>query len=354
MLVSLTGGNVSFLTIVWSISFSLFGVSFALCFLTVLRRLWRNRKLRLRTRKTENFKTYLAEALRLGPDHPSNLNDAPSCDTAEMAGVLLHYFRTLRGKTKEHLELLISSSALEDKLIQSTFIGIRGTRMRSLRTLSYLGSQKSFQVIFNNLSSEDKYVRLTAARCLVRREGICYLSSVVDSLIEAFPDDFKLIAGVLEGLGREGIEPIEDIIKRSENNIIKTAGLEALVLIMPAHTSLDISQLMLDPSETVRAGALALSAVVSHDNRLDPLKLGLADNTISVKIRATKIACRVKRSDVMADLYKLTKDPIMWVRYWAFRAIWMSGQSGQKFVTSRSASETMAANVALEMKSGYV
>lgn len=354
MLVSLTGANASFLSIIWSMIFSLLGLAFILCFFSVLRRLWRNRKMTLRVQETENFKTYIAETLRLEADQPLRLTDIPPCDIAEISGVLLHYFRTLKGETKEYLIDFILNSNLEDRLIQSTFTGIRGTRMRSLRVLSYLGSQKSFQLIFNTLSSEDKYVRLTAARCLIRRDGVCYLRSIVASLIEAFPDDFKLIASVLQGLGQEGIEPIEAVISRSDNSVIKTAGLEALILMMPSQTSLNAAELMSDTSESVRAAALGLLALMGHDNEIDPLRLGLQDEAVSVKIRAAKIACRVKRSDVTADLYKLTKDPVMWVRYWAFRAIWMSGSSGQKFVNSRSSLETMAENVALEMRSGYV
>ena len=107
-------------------------------------------------------------------------------------------------------------------------------------------------------------------------------------------------------------------------------------------------------SESVRSAALALSAVVEHESAVDPLRLGLQDEAISVKITAAKMACNLRRKDLTADLYKLANDPVMWVRYWAFRAIWMSGQAGQKFVSTLATSQKMAEQVSLEMRSGYV
>ena len=354
MLVLHISANFGLLGILWAITLFFLGVSLLLCCIIVLRRIWRNRQAARRALHKAYFQTYLGHALNQGVKKQTNLENAPACEVPEMASVFLHYFRTLKGKSREHLQDMISGSNIEEQLVQSTFKGIRGTRMRAVRTLSYLDSQRSLQVIFNNLSSDDKYVRLTAARCLVRRESICYLNAIIESYCEAFPQDFKLLAGILAGFGQEGVEPLENIIRRTDNVIIKTACLEALILIMPARTSLDLSQFMTDNSNTIRAAALSLSAIVKHGNKMDPLRLGLQDEAVSVKIRAAKIACAVKRTDVTTELYKLTHDPVMWVRYWALRGIWMSGQSGQKFVASLSDSDTMAANVALEMRSGYV
>jgi len=353
MLVSLTSANFGLLDAFMVITVVFFGVSLFVCLLIVLRRARRNKVIAWHEKQKADFQTHLFHLLKQDTLNSRELDSAPDCRTAEMASVFLHYFRTLKGEKFEYLQDLISGSTMEDKLIQSTFNGIRGIRMRSLRTLSYLDSQKSLQVIFENLSSEDKYVRLTAARCLVRRRSICYLAAIIDCLSEAFPQDFKIIADVIAGFGEDSTKILEHYILRTGNNIIKTSCLEALILIMPAQTSVKFEELMEDESDSVRAAALSFSEVTSHDKVVDPLVMGLRDKAVSVKIRAAKLACTVKRTDIMVDLYKLTTDPVMWVRYWALRAIWLSGPSGQKFVESLSRSNMMAGNVALEMRSGY-
>ena len=353
MLASLTDGNSTLLNAFIAITLILFGLSCLVCLLIVLRRIRRNKVVAQREKNKVDFQKYLTNLLKKDTEHHSRLDAAPDCRVAEIASVFLHYFRTFKGKKFEHLQNLISGSGMEDKLIESTFYGLRGIRMRSLTTLSYLDSQKSLQVIFENLSSEDKYVRLTAARCLVRRGSRCYLSAIIDRLSEAFPRDFKIIADVISGFGPDSREALEQYIMRTNSSVIKAICLEALILIMPAQTSLKFEELMEDESESVRGAALSLSEITGHNQAVDPLILGLRDKAVSVKIRAAKLACSVKRSDVMADLYELTTDPVMWVRYWALRAIWMSGSPGQKFVESLSKSNVMAGNVALEMRSGY-
>lgn len=354
MLVSLISADISLLTIFWGLTFSFLAFSILLCFVIVMRRMWRNRRAVQREKEKSHLQNFIALALKKDRDCDYDLAKAPRCQTSEMASVFLHYFRTLRGEKLECLQTMISGSVWEEQLIQNTFSGIRGVRMRCLRTLSYLESQRSLQVIFDTLSSEDKYVRLTAARCLVRRKSFCYLGPIIESLKEAFPQDYKIMAGILAKFGPECVESLEGYISRTKDDIVKTACLEALILIMPAKTSLDLAQLMADESDSVRAAALSLSAITEHDHAVDPLRLGLKDEATSVKIRAAKMACNVKRSDITTDLYKLTSDPVMWVRYWALRAIWTSGQAGQKFVETLARSQKMAEKVTLEMRSGYV
>jgi len=349
MLVSLTSANFGLLDAFMAITFIFFGVSIFVCLLIVLRRIRRNNIAAWREKQKADFQNHLINLLKEDTLNFRGLETAPDCRVAEIASVFLHYFRTLKGKNFEYLQDLISGSAMEDKLIKSTFNGIRGVRMRSLRTLSYLDSQKSLQVIFENLSSEDKYVRLTAARCLVRRGSLCYLPAIIDCLNESFPQDFKIIADVIAGFGADSVKTLEHYIVRTDNDNIKASCLEALILIMPAQTSVNFEKLMKDKSASVRAAALSFSEVTSHNQAVDPLVLGLRDKAVSVKIRAAKLACTIKRTDITADLYKLANDPVMWVRYWALRAIWMSGLSGQKFVESLSRSNIMAGNVALEL-----
>jgi len=354
VLVSLTSAKLSLLTLFWGSTFSFLAIAILLCFAIVVRRMWRNRQSAQREKEKQALEIFLASALRKDRVCDYDLGLAPKCQTSEMARVFLHYFRTLRGKKLECLQKMISGSKWESDLIEGTSKGIRGVRMRCLRTLSYLESQRSLQVIFDNLSSDNKYVRLTAARCLVRRRSLCYLGPIIESLRESFPQDYKLLAGILAKFGTASVGSLESYITRSKDSFVKTACLEALILIMPAKTSLDLAHLMTNEADTVRSAALSLSAIAEHDYTVDPLRLGLKDQAISVKIRAAKMACNVKRSDITADLYKLTNDPVMWVRYWALRAIWTSGQAGQKFVSSLARSQKMAEKVTLEMRSGYV
>ena len=353
MLVSLISANFKLIDAFMVITSVLFGLACLVCLLIVLRRMHRNKIIARREKQKTGFQNYLLKLLKKETLNHKGLDAAPECRIEEMASVFLHYFRTFKGKKYESLQVLISGSAMEEKLIQTTFKGIRGVRMRALTTLSYLDSQKSLHIIFENLSSKDKYVRLTAARCLVRRGSLCYLAAIIDRLSEAFPQDFKIIADIIAGFGTDSVEILENYILRTDNNIIKASCLEALILIMPAQTSIQFEELMKNESDSVRAAALSLSEVTTHNQAVDPLVLGLRDKAVSVKICAIKLACTVKRTDIMADLYKLTSDPMMWVRYWALRAIWMSGPAGQKFIESLSKSNIMAGNVALEMKSGY-
>ena len=354
MLASLINADFNLFTIFAGITFSFLATSVLLCLAIVLRRIWRNKLAAQKEKAETHFRNYIALALRKESEHDHDASQAPKCQTSEMASVLLHYFRTLRGEKLEYLQEMVSGSEWEEALTQSTFKGIRGVRMRCLRTLSYLKSQRSLQVIFDNLSSEDKYVRLTAARCLVRRKNFCYLGPIIESLREAFPQDFKILAGILAKFGLESVELLESYITRTSDSVIKTACLEALILIMPAKTSLGFAELMEDESDNVRAAALSLSAIAGHSREIDPLRLGLKDEATSVKMRAVKMAYNVRRTDLTADLYKLANDPVMWVRYWALRAIWMSGQAGQKFVASLAQTQTMAEKVSLEMRSGFV
>lgn len=354
MSVSLTSANISLLTLFWGLTFSFLAISVILCLAIVLRRMHRNKLETQREKEKANLQSFLALVLRKDSDSDYNINNAPRCQTSEMAAVFLHYFRTLKGEKLERLQKMISSSFWEEKLIQGTFKGIRGVRMRCLRTLSYLNSQRSLQIIFENLLSDNKYIRLTAARCLVRRQSFCYLGPIIESLREAFPQDFKILAGIIAKFGPDSVETLESYISRTKDSTIKTACLEALILIMPAKTSLNLPLLMEDKSDSVRAAALSLSAIAEHNHDIDPLRLGLQDEATSVKIRAAKMACNVKRADITSDLYKLTDDSVMWVRYWALRAIWMSGQAGQKFVIGLARSQKMAEKVTLEMRSGYV
>ena len=354
MSASLTNDSPTFLALIWGLTAMFFMAAVVICAAITLRRTLRNKRAKTRQSQTADFQIFLRDIIRGGPDAFALFKYMPSCHIHDKTALFLHYFRTLKGKKLQHLQDLISGSQIEEEITQSSYRGTRGTRMQAVKTLSYLNSQSSLEQILQHLSSEDKYIKLTAARCLVRRQGLFLMNTIIDACLVGFPDDHKLLADILSRFGSDAVQPLETAIGQLDNATGVAACLEALVIIMPPKTSLDFGQLMTHSSPAVRSAAVALSAIASHNTDVDPLKMGLADEDISVKIRAAKTACDLKRSDLTADLYALISSPVMWLRYWSMRAIWASGQSGEKFIDSLSNANPMASKIALEMRSGYV
>lgn len=348
-----TSADFSFLALCWTIAFVFFATALLLCLAIVIRRVRRNRLFAKRKIQQAAFQNYISQQLKQNlAEQPTE--NVPPCHIDDITTVLLHYFRTLKGRQYNQLQDLISGSKIEADITRSSSSGVRGARMRAVRVLSHLHSQTSTQVIFDNLVSEDKYVRLTAAKSLVQRGSTFFLTDIINSINDAFPDDVQLLAGIIFDFGTDIVAPLEDYIKMSNNATARAACLEALSQIMPPQTSLNLGALMGDPSELVRTATLSLAMITRSPDGLDPLRMGLQDKAISVKIRAAKLACDQRRSDVTSELYALTNSPEMWVRYWALRAIWTTGTSGQQFVETLRKTNPLATDVALEMRSGYV
>lgn len=354
MSASLTNDSFSLIFFIWGITAVFMGVAILLCAAITLRRAFRNRYIRDRQKRKVDYQIFLRDIIRAGPNSYPILKHEPACHIDDKAAVFLHYFRTLKGEKFEALQDLISGSDVEAEIIKTSYEGTRGTRMQAVKTLSYLNSQTSLEKIYGHLSSQDKYIRLTAARCLVRRKGLFSLSAIIEACLDGFPDDHGLLADTLSRFGDEAVEHLQAEIRRLNNSTGIAACLEALVLIMPPKVDLDFTTLMTHANPAVRSAAVALSSVTAHSNAIDLLKLGLSDEEVSVKIRAAKIACDLKRTDLTSEFYALTASPIMWLRYWAMRAIWASGPSGEKFLASLSKTHPMAEKVTLEMRSGYV
>jgi len=186
----------SLLTVIWTITLSFIVAAVTLCCLIVLRRMKHNRMDARRARSKVRFQAFLKELINTDKTG-ANLMQSPACDISDKTEVFIGYFRTLRGEKRKALSNMISGSPVEADIIAATRHDVRGLRMRAVRTLSYLNSQTSLQVIYEGLSSDDKYVRLTAIRCLIRRQAACYLPAIIDSYIEAFPKDYKLLAGIV-------------------------------------------------------------------------------------------------------------------------------------------------------------
>ena len=342
------------LGIIWIVSLSFFTVAVLLCCFLTFRRIERNKRQSRRVVAAQVLDNYVAQAIKNKMSPAEAVAQLPTYSTSVITEVLLHYFRTLKGEGLEQLQTVICESTLETVLARATREGVIGRRTRALKILSYLPSQSSLPVIFEHLSSENKYIRLTAARGLVRRKALYGMDAIIDSCLEAFPKNTGLLASLLKGFGPEAIPMLEAHVTDSENDNVKAACLEALELLMPARTTLDLMALAQSENEDVRAAALSFSAVTSHAGEGDPIRLCLGDSSVKVKIAAAKIACGSKRPDLVSELYSLTEDPLMWVRYWALKAIWQSGKSGRQFVTVLSDKNPMAKHVILELKSGYV
>lgn len=353
MLDLLTGADFNLLYLFWAISLSFYGLSIILCAIVVCRRMVRNRSLKTRNEQKTQYQRFVQEVL---DQSGSTRADAVTvdCHIDAKIDILLHLFRTIKGAKFELLQDFISETGLENEIAIETMRGVRGARMKALRTLSYLNSQNTLQVIFKGLSSEDKYVQLTAMRCLVRRQAKFAIPQIIETYVASFPEEHVLLASILSDYGRDISDEMESCVKTSEDPHIQAACLEALAILRTGEVSLNLKKYMQSSSQAVRSAALGLAATVGEKRGSDLLSKGLRDQSVAVQIRAAKLACKVKRPDLVSALYELSKSQNFWVRYWAFRAMWAVGMTGRNFVKSRSETDAMAANVALEMQSGYV
>ena len=338
----------SFNSILWIILLSLLALSFLICLGLCARRTYRNNKNNNKLKEQSKFEISLNRALQENSDviHKSQYTFKKTIIINE---ILLRYFRTLKGKRADTLRRIIKSLQIEKHIQNATKTGTMGRRMEAMQILSYLDSQASLQTIHQGLYAPNKYIRLTAARCLIRRQADVFVDNVVMSLDSAFPDDPQILADILYRFGARITPQLESYIRSSQNDNIKTACIEALVLLMPPTTSLELDTLMDSSNERVRAATVSLSEVTSNQSKDDILIRALADPATKVKIRAAKIAYSSKRSDTISLLFKLTKDPILWVRYWSTLAIWNTGRQGRKLVETIAKGDDSAARMAREV-----
>ena len=346
-------------TSIWAIAGVLVSVSVLVCLYLSIRRLRRNYLDRIRERDNHTYDHLIGEVLNKPDDEDakaqlSRFRGVPSA----LSRSVLNYFRTVRGRRADDLRSLISSTRLEKQIIKATRKGTRGHRMRAVQVLSYLESDNSLTCIRRHLRSNNRYERLTAARALARRKSLSDCGDVVASISSAFPDKQYILAETLLQFGPEVQTALEHIAARSQRKNVVAACLEALVMLAPASTSLDLEQLMADPDARVRAAAISFSVYSEDVNKSDLLLRGLADDAIKVKIRSAKIASDISRSDAAPLLYKLTRDDAFWVRYWALRGLWRLGKTGRQMVEaiarSNEIGSQMAVDVAREMAASHV
>jgi len=334
--------------VLWMISLSMLVISFFICLLLCLRRIYRNRINIKRLDKQSNFESSLNLALK------SDINAINSStfnvdDPTIINEVLLKYFRMLAGERVNTLRTIIQYLKIEKQIQESTKSGTTGRRMEAMQILSYLQSQASLLTIHEGLFSSNKYIRLTAARCLTRRKADIYIDDIIYYINSAFPNEEKLLADILFRFGPRITDILEAYANFDCNDCIKAASLEALVLIMPPKTSLDINNLLENPDEKIRAAALSLSDVTTHGSKNDILIKALDDSSIKVKIRAAKIAYNTRRIDTISPLFQLAQHPMLWVRYWSIKAIWNTGRQGRKLIETMGRGNDPSARMAREV-----
>ena len=348
MLALLKNINITFVQIGAGAAFVFFMISVIICLVLIARRVLRNRIKNNELIRKGEFESEINKALTPEVQNAGifklDLKYQPIFNE-----VLLKYFRILNGERSNTLKTIIKRLNIEPQIRKSTQVGTVGRRMEAMQVLSYLDTQSSLVSIEEGLSSTKKYIRLTAARCLIRRKADVFIDNIVTSIDSAFPDDPKILADILYRFGAKIAPELEAYVSMSKNDNIQTACLEAMVLLMPPSTSLDLERLMDSSNEHIRAATVSLSQVTSYQSTEDILTLALADPATSVKIRAAKIANASKRSDTISLLYKLTQDPLLWVRYWSTLAIYNTGRQGQKLVESIARGDGSSAHMAREV-----
>ena len=320
-----------------AISASLVIVAVLTAIILSLRRLYRNQRDAKTVVRQKRFEAFIQK--RLGDtDLAIDLDIPPDIrqDRTAIVTALLKFFKIVRGEDSSRLKILVEELHLEPIVLEATKIGNRGKRMRALTVLSFLHTRSSLMTIAEHLYSEDKYIRLSVARCLARRGVLSLLSEVSESVSTAFPKDEKIMADVLLRFGPDAVPLLESLVERSKSKTIAAGALEALILLRPANTKLDLSDMMFAKDARIRAATVDFSTVCEYDHSREILSMGLADESLKVKIRSLKIALREQRPETFSNLYKLMHDPHLWVRYWAMRASLKSGTSGMTLMRSIS------------------
>ena len=340
------------------VTIAFLAVSFLLCAAMYVRRFWRNFVERQRARHNQVYDDLINQVVsHPGDEQAQNALLAYRGLPSALSRAMLNFFRTVRGSQAQYLSDLVSNSALERRMIKATRKGTRGYRMRALQVLSYLETRRSLGVVRKHLKSRNRYERLTAARALTRRKSYPDFAAIVISLSTAFPRRTDLLAEVIVNFGPEIQPALETVFRESRRTRVRVACLAALRHLAPARTSLDLSQLMEDRSDAVRAAAISLSAICDDAGQSDLLMKGLSDEALAVKISSAKVACDVVRPDTAPRLYALSQDPHFWVRYWAVRGLWSLGRTGQQMVAaianSDDAGSAMASDVMREMEAAH-
>jgi HEAT repeat protein len=134
-----------------------------------------------------------------------------------------------------------------------------------------------------------------------------------------------------------------------------------MVACLEAAAHFDATSNRIDPAlylphsdDNVRAAALILLAGKDGPSVMQYMDDDLAKESVTIRIRAAKLACKVKRPEFSMQLVDLLEDSHFWVRYWAARALYALGANGEDILSTMAKEGTvagrMAGDVLLEME----
>ena len=335
--------DINLLRLLWQIAFAFAGVSVLMVISLAYRRAVENQLEVQHQELKQTFRLRLSEMIsgQVLP-HPST---SPKIEVSDMPAFIeacLGFFRNLSGPDRVHLARILEVWKLEPSMEQILETAGRGYKIRALSLLSYLQSDTSISRLESALDDPDPYIKLSAVRCLARRGALGSLGKILATLRQLDWDNSLPIADAFQRFDHRIVPDLEAVVSSAEDPVLRLAALQALGLLKPPHTMLDLSGLLRDENPEIRAAAVALAEFVKCRSGQDILALGLEDTSPIVRIRAVKALLSNQRLDLLGRLHDCLEDPEWWVRYWAGHAIYNLGHSGVEILkcVGRQQSET--------------
>ena len=325
----LTIFDLNLLRFLWQVAFAFAGVSVLMVLSLAYRRAVENQLMEQRLEIRQVFRNQLSNMIdRKILPHPSNRPEIPPDSLGAFVEACLGFFRNLSGPDQSHLARILGIWNMEPALKNIIETGERGYKIRALSLLSFLETDTSIEMLELALADPDPYIQLSAIRCLARRGSLNSLGKILEALRKLNWDNALPIADAFQRFDQRIIPDLEDVVETADNPILRLAALQALVLLKPIQTDLDLSNCMQDSNPEIRAAAVALSEFVTCRSGQDIIPIGISDQSPIVRIRAIKALLSHQRLDLLSRLHKCLEDPEWWVRYWAGHAIYNLGHSG--------------------------
>ncbi len=330
-----------------------FAFSAVACLVLIARRIIRNHQAERHDKLKAEFTDVVTQVFA----RKLTLEGVPDCRKFTpriVSEVLLFYFRTLDFGYAQELRKFISEQKLERQLQKGLRGGTLGDRTRALQVLSYLESETSLQSLSEALHQRSVYVWLVAARGLARRKAYTYIPEIIAALEGAFARKSKLVKTVLISFGAGALRQIETVLNTTSDKMIMVACLEAAAHFDATSNRIDPALYLPHSDDNVRAAALILLAGKDGPSVMQYMDGDLAKESVTIRIRAAKLACKVKRPEFSMQLVDLLEDSHFWVRYWAARALYALGANGEDILSTMAKEGTvagrMAGDVLLEME----
>lgn len=327
-------------------------LSIVACLILVFRRGVRNYFAKRHTRLKAEFTDYVGDIFRRDLKLDT-VKPRRKYSPRVVSEVLLFYFRTLENNYTEILREFIAHDQLEKILKRGLRGGTLGDRTRAMHVLSYLKTDSSLALLRQALFQGSVYVWLVAARGLARRKAYTYVPDIVAALETDFPRKAKLLKTILVRFGPGVIPQLEILLEKNRNAMVLTACLEALAHFDSRNKHIRPVEFLSHADENVRAAALILVAASDGPSVMRHMNEDLSQESMTVRINAAKLACKVRRPEFSMPLIELLEDNNFWVRYWAARGLHALGANGEDILKAMSSERTpagrMAGDVLLEM-----